>query len=198
MAHDYKKWPVSTIVDGIPDIENVTQALNNTAYGKCVYESNNDVCDNQIVNIEFSNGATCSFTMVAFTSQVGERQTRMHFTNGEIIGDFQRYQVADFRKGQYGRHRQLGGAERDEGIEIVEPKEDADVPKDGHGGGDTLLMQEFVRAVEEGRQDVLGTDIGDCLRSAITVFAAERSRKEGMVVDVQEFEREIREKLQTR
>ncbi|THH02425.1 hypothetical protein EW026_g475 [Hermanssonia centrifuga] len=41
-------WPASTIVDGIPDIENVTAALRNGPYGQCVYESDNDVCDNQV------------------------------------------------------------------------------------------------------------------------------------------------------
>lgn len=41
-------WPVSTIVDGFPDIENVTGALRDGPYGKCVYESANDVCDNQV------------------------------------------------------------------------------------------------------------------------------------------------------
>ncbi|PSR71822.1 hypothetical protein PHLCEN_2v12323 [Hermanssonia centrifuga] len=41
-------WPASTIIDGIPDIENVTAALRNGPYGQCVYESDNDVCDNQV------------------------------------------------------------------------------------------------------------------------------------------------------
>lgn len=41
-------WPVSTIVDGIPDIENVTEALRSGPYGQCVYESDNDVCDHQV------------------------------------------------------------------------------------------------------------------------------------------------------
>lgn len=41
-------WPVRPLVDGIPDIENVTEALVHGPYGKCVYESDNDVCDNQV------------------------------------------------------------------------------------------------------------------------------------------------------
>lgn len=45
-GHTY--WPVSTIVDGLPDIENVTDALRNGPYGQCVYESPNDVCDHQV------------------------------------------------------------------------------------------------------------------------------------------------------
>ena len=42
-------WPVSPLVDGIPDIENVTDAIQNGPYGKCVYECDNDVCDHQVL-----------------------------------------------------------------------------------------------------------------------------------------------------
>ena len=48
VASGYTSWPVRPLVDGIPDIENVTEALAHGPYGKCVYESNNDVCDNQV------------------------------------------------------------------------------------------------------------------------------------------------------
>jgi len=41
-------WPASTITDGPPDIENITQALETGPYGACVYESNNDVVDHQV------------------------------------------------------------------------------------------------------------------------------------------------------
>ena len=48
VARGHSGWPVSTITDGLPDIENVTDALRNGPYGQCVYESPNDVCDNQV------------------------------------------------------------------------------------------------------------------------------------------------------
>ena len=44
----HTSWPVSPLVDGIPDIENITMALKTGPYGKCVYESDNDVADNQV------------------------------------------------------------------------------------------------------------------------------------------------------
>lgn len=36
-------------MDGVPDIENVTYALQNGPFGECVYESANDVCDHQVI-----------------------------------------------------------------------------------------------------------------------------------------------------
>ncbi|KAI0092604.1 streptomycin biosynthesis protein StrI [Irpex rosettiformis] len=170
-------WPVSTIVDGIPDIENITDALKTSRYGQCVYECDNDVCDNQVVNLEFSNGTTASFTMIAHTRLICERQTRLHFAFGEIVGNMSTFTVTDFRKRTTVKHTPAseGG---------------------GHGGGDLGLTRTFVEAVKSMRQEVLGTDVGDALRSHLTVFAAERSRREGRVVDCEEFEREARERLQ--
>lgn len=177
VSHGDTDWPVDTIVDGLPDLENVTEALKNGPYGLCVYESANDVCDNQVVNLEFSNGSTASFTMVAFTSAICQRQTRLHFSYGEIIGDMHTFTVSDFRKGTMKVHRPVneGG---------------------GHGGGDRGLISSFVEAVRTGRQDILGTDVSQVLKSHLTVFAAEASRKTGVVMDCSAFEQEARQSVQ--
>jgi len=173
VSHGDTGWPVNILVDGVPNMENVTQALQTGPYGMCVYESANDVCDNQVVNMEFSNGSTASLTMVAFTSAICERQTRLHFSHGEIIGDMQTFTVSDFRKGTTKLHKPI-----DEG--------------GGHGGGDRGLMSSFVEAVRTGRQDIMGTDVDEVLKSHLTVFAAETSRKNGAVVDCLAFEEEAR------
>lgn len=187
-------WPVSTIIDGIPDIENITEALRTGPYGQCVYESDNDVCDHQVptplspsgapaadaraqvVNLEYSDGSTASFTMVAHTSLICNRQTRLHFSHGELVGDMSSFTVTDYRTRKVTKHypRSEGG---------------------GHGGGDYGLMNAFVAAVEAGDQTILGTDIDEVLRSHMTVFASERSRREGRIVDCAEFEKEERAKL---
>ena len=189
------KWPASTLVDGIPDIENITAALHHGPYGKCVYESDNDVCDHQVcgtrhsrhlqgpltplakvVNVEFSSGATASFTMVAYTSLICERQTRLHFTHGEIVGNMNTFTVTDFRTGKQTTY--------------CPPNEGG-----GHGGGDLGLIRTFIDAVRGGDQSILGVNAGDILTSHLTVFAAEQSRKEGSVVDCAQYEKSIRTEL---
>ena len=101
------------------------------------------------------------------------RQTRLHFTHGEIVGDMSKFTVTDFRTSHTSTHypRNEGG---------------------GHGGGDKGLMKAFVEAVRTGRQELLDTDVGEVLRSHLTVFAAECARREGRVVDCEEFESEAR------
>ncbi|KAF8264945.1 streptomycin biosynthesis protein StrI [Lactarius quietus] len=173
VASGHVGWPVSPLVDMIPDIENITDAIQNGPYGKCVYECDNDVCDHQVVNIQYASGATVSFTMVAYTKMVCERQTRLHFTHGEIIGDMNTFTVTDFRTSRTTVHRP--------------PREGG-----GHGGGDFGLMRTFVEAVRTRQQELLGTDVTDVLKSHLTVFAAEHSRKTRSVVDCVEFENAAR------
>lgn len=47
-------WPGNTIVDGRPTVEKMTRALEETPYGLCVYESDNDVPDHQTISIQFT------------------------------------------------------------------------------------------------------------------------------------------------
>jgi predicted dehydrogenase len=130
----------------------------------------------KVVNIEFSSGATASLTMVAYTSLVCERQTRLHFTHGEIVGDMTAFTVTDFRTDKRTTH--------------YPPDEGG-----GHGGGDLGLIRTFIDAVRAGDQSLLGVDVGEILTSHFTVFAAEQSRKEGKVVDCAQYERGIRTEL---
>lgn len=127
----------------------------------------------QIVNVEFSTGATASFTMIAHTKLICERQTRIHFAYGEIVGDMDSFTVTDFRTRKSTHHA---------------PK-----PEGGHhGGGDVGLIRTFIEAVRMKDQSLLGTDVTDALRSHLAVFAAEKARLEGTVVDVVQFENEMR------
>lgn len=117
--------------------------------------------------------------MVAYTDLICERQTRLHFTHGELVGDMSTFTVTDFRTRRTTVHR---------------PK----LEGGGHGGGDLGLIRAFVEAVRTGDQSVLGTDVSDVLKSHLTVFAAEHSRKEGIVVDCVEFEKKAKKQYSTK
>lgn len=61
----YPQWAKLFVDADVLDIENVTEALRTTSYGRCVYECDNDVVDHQVVNIEYEGGVTASMTMSA-------------------------------------------------------------------------------------------------------------------------------------
>lgn len=111
--------------------------------------------------------------MVAYTSLICDRQSRLHFTHGEIVGDMSTFTVTDFRTGRKTQH----SPKKEEG---------------GHGGGDLGLMRAFVEGVRTNDQTCLGTDVSEILTSHLTVFAAESSKREGKVVDCIEHEKSLR------
>nr|XP_011434203.2 putative oxidoreductase YteT isoform X4 [Crassostrea gigas] len=77
-------WPVFVLTAGPPDIENVTEALRTGPYGRCVYDMDNDVMSQQVVNMQFTGGATASLSMIGFTGSVCTREVNVFGTKGEI------------------------------------------------------------------------------------------------------------------
>lgn len=162
-------------------------------FGRCVYESDNDVCDHQMVTLTWEDdpltnrenlflvdplkgrGAkTAIFHMIAFTEKQCERRGRIYGSKGEIEYDSKIIRVYDFASKQTQTHypRQPGG---------------------GHGGGDEGLAQQYVKAIDavknhnqevnEAQNMHIGCTLEDIIRSHAMVFAAEEARKEKKVLD---------------
>jgi predicted dehydrogenase len=80
-----------------PDVTvaGVTEALRTGPYGRCVYACDNDVVDHQVVNMQFEDGATATFTMTGFNRK-RDRETRIFGTRGELTGNGRVIEVYDF------------------------------------------------------------------------------------------------------
>eukprot|EP00741_Cyanophora_paradoxa_P024132 tig00021728_g23307.t1 len=105
----YDRWPVSVALESgavaelepaSEPVERLQAALRDGPYGRCVYACDNDVVDNQVVNCEFEDGSTASFSMIAFTEEVCVRKTRVCGTRGELVGDGRTIRHYDFSSGQ--------------------------------------------------------------------------------------------------
>jgi predicted dehydrogenase len=147
----------------------VEEALRTTQYGKCVFKCNNDVVDHQVVNMEFENGAVASFNMCAFNK--GGRFTRIMGTAGELWCDIQNNVISlyDFKT---------------KTTEKVDINNGTDSILDGHAGGDTGIVDATYKYMAEGITDEFLSEIDISVENHLTVFAAEKSRLEGTVVDV--------------
>ncbi|MEL4504623.1 Gfo/Idh/MocA family oxidoreductase [Luteococcus sp. H138] len=160
-------WPLDVITHDLT-LAGVHQALREGPYGRCVYSCDNDVVDHQVVAMEFMGGATAVFTMTAFTEKA-LRKTRIFGTLGRLETDGEEIKILDFRTGRetvtpVGFGEQIGASQ-------------------GHAGGDDGLMDSFTTAVAE-RDQSLVSDASSALASHLAVFAAERSRLTGTVIDL--------------
>ncbi|GAA6220035.1 uncharacterized protein LOC108891663 [Lates japonicus] len=163
-------WPVSVICpNSYPDIESVTEALRTGPYGRCVYKCDNDVCSNQVVNMEFEGGLTAAFSMVAFTEEVCKRKTTIYGSKGELSYDGHEVHVFDFLTQRSTKHTAKSNTPTHFGM-------------GGHGGADYHLMDAFISAVANNDPSLIRSGPEETLLSHLLVFEAERSRLEGRVV----------------
>lgn len=158
-------WPLSTVTDARTP-EDVLKALRTSPYGRCVYSSDNDVVDHQVVALEFAKGVTASFTMAAFTP-MRFRQTRIFGTHGYAEGDGHQIRVHDFRTRE---HRVVEGFDERELV-------------GAHGGGDRGLVVAFLEAVAHEDSSALAPP-EESLESHRVAWAAEEARRRGHVVDL--------------
>ncbi len=168
-AMDYGDWPVSVITEDASQ-ESRRRALETGPYGRCVYHCDNDVVDHQTVNMEFEGGTTVALFMHGH-SHKESRTMRYDGTRASLRGAFTYHTGWEMEI-----HDHLTG--RREDVEIPSPA-------GGHGGGDFGVVREFVRAVR-GEGESL-TPAREALESHLLAFAAEESRLNGTVVDMNEF-----------
>ncbi|XP_073679711.1 putative oxidoreductase YteT isoform X2 [Garra rufa] len=163
-------WPVSVICsNSVPDIESVTEALKTGPYGRCVYECDNDVCSNQIVNMEFEGGLTAALTMVAFTEEICERKTSIYGSKGELSYNGHEIKVFDFLTRKSTKH-------------TADTRVPGTFGTGGHGAADYHLIDSFIAAVKNKDPSRIRSGPKETLASHKLVFAAERARLENRVV----------------
>lgn len=210
LAKGNTRWPVDIVNPEIETIlttkglDKATEALMNSLsddydatttplqdiesrpwFGRCVWESDNDVCDDQHVTIEWEDdeygrvGKTASFHMVAQTLNICERRGWIYGTTGEIQYDSNKIIVNDFKNDATGLCR-------------------PEVPVESHhGGGDGGLTGQFLKAiaavkndtkgVQEAQVEFMGVTLEEAVRSHAAVFAAEDARREKRVVGWQDW-----------
>jgi len=154
-----------------PSKEDKYDALRNGDYGRCVYHSDNNVADHQVVNMKFSGGRVATLTATAF-SKGCFRTSHIMGTRGEIIGKDSRNKVTlrIFRNG----------------TKKVKVKT---FPFPFHLGGDVGIVKDFLDMLEGKptiQKDLTTVDV--TLFSHKMAMAAEHSRlNNGASVDFESF-----------
>jgi predicted dehydrogenase len=148
--------------------EGIMRALETGPYGRCVYRSDNDVVDHQVVLMRFAGGLSVSLTMQG-ASHLEGRTIRIDGMRATLLANESRgeFQIHDHRAGTSERTTKQRGV-------------------GGHGGGDEGLMRAFVAAMRGDRAGVL-TSARESVTSHLLAFAAEESRLSGEAVEMRAF-----------
>lgn len=140
--------------------EDVVNAIKYGDYGRCVFHCDNNVCDNQMVTMEFQNGAVAVLNMNGFSNKMF-RECHIVGTKGELIGYGTKLKMNIFCKGSKTVHTGSPGMT-------------------GHVEGDILLISNFVKIICGEKTDLTDvTTIDATVISHDIALAAEKSRKNG-------------------
>lgn len=156
--------------------EEIVELLKAEPYGRCVFHCDNNVVDHQVVNLEFENNATVSFSMCAFNK--GGRYIKVMGTKGELEASMsdKEFTVYNFGTREYEKIS-ISSAVTDDSINA------------GHGGGDAGIMRAVAARLNGDTSSVSLCTIEETCRNHLIAFAAEKSRVSGMTVDMDEFEK---------
>ena len=165
VSHDELKYLFADHSD-----EAMIKLIEETEYGKCVYQADNDVPDHQTVTMEFEGGATVSHVMTGFTEK-NIRTTRIALTRGEIVGDGENLDICRF-----------DGNSVETGVPSVYRLPN----KSRHGGGDFNIVSEMIRIIRRNDPNEIRQTTEEALQSHLICFAAEKSRNNGgAIVEIQ-------------
>jgi hypothetical protein len=152
--------------------------LKTSTYGRCAYNSGGDIVDRQTVNIEFANGTTATFTMVGGICRP-DRYLHICGTKGEIEGKLEdeKFTVRVF-------DRSGDRFDYDEEVIDVSAEIHDTTQYGGHGGGDYAIMYELVRYLNGDNSSISITNIDDSINGHLVVYAADESRRKGVVCKI--------------
>jgi len=139
----------------------------------CVFNSEKDIPDHQVVNIAYTNGVLASFT----ASMDQPRTTRricIHGTLGQIRGDISENQL----------HLEMhaGPGEQKPRRELLELQHD----DSGHHGGDSVIAGQL-RAMLEGKPVPPAAGLREGIEACLVALAAARSAAESRVLNQDEI-----------
>jgi predicted dehydrogenase len=171
-------WPV-TVISMDLSMEGRLEALRQGPYGRCVYRCDNDVTDHHVASMLLEDGVTLNFCMQGH-SHDNVRTMRYDGDRATLRASEATHEIVIYDH--------LTGAE-----ETIRPGAGVG----GHGGGDTGVMNAFVRTLRgEDRQPL--TSARASLESHLMAFAAEQARVSGEMVDMATYRAEVEARASAR
>lgn len=170
----YKVPMIATVPLDCSSEEKIKETFSTSPYGRCVFASDNNVADHQVVSMEFCKGVTASFNVSAFTKYTS-RTIKIMCEYGEIRGDGTTNTI------------EIRRWDNDDIQTIVISKDET---TGGHEGGDEGFIKYFMPCYRN-KAD-FASEISLSIESHVMAFAAEESRKRhGEKIDIGEYYRRL-------
>jgi len=144
-----------------PTDEEVEAALKTNGYGRCVFQTDNDVVDNQVTTMLFEDDVTVMFSMCGHTPEISRSL--------KIMGT----------KGQIRAHTSHGAICVYDFLACKESEIYPDEKEGGHGGGDVGIMETFYQYLHDKIGKAQVSEAGVSAQNHRLCFAAEESRVNG-------------------
>jgi predicted dehydrogenase len=134
-------------------------------FGRCVWRCDNNVVDHQAVTVQFADGCVATHTVTGGSARPC-RSMHLLGSRGEIQGVMEEgcFVVRTMDPEAPGGYR--------------EEKVETDAPGGAHGGGDLLLVADFVRVIRGQTPSLSTTSLADSIYGARIGFAADESMEQ--------------------
>ena len=163
----YSSGKIRSVVFDQSASDRFLSELNESPYGRCVFNSDNNVPDHQVTILEFEGGVHASFNMSGFTNKI-HRSLKIMCQYGEI------------RATEIGRIIEVWKF-GEEPYTII-----PDTFEGGHGGADQAFINDFMETYLYDKP--FNSELSMSIESHVMAFAAEASRQQkGEPIDVQAF-----------
>lgn len=152
--------------------------LRRESYGRCAYTLGGDIVDRQCVSVLFENGSIATLNMIGATSNAG-RWIHICGSLGEVVGyvEENKFKLTTFDT----THENYGP--KDSIVDVTDQVV-VNAKYTTHAGGDFALMRDLIRYLNGDRSSPSITAIDDSVNGHLIVYAAEKSRKESVIVEI--------------
>ncbi|HHV97439.1 MAG TPA: Gfo/Idh/MocA family oxidoreductase [Clostridiaceae bacterium] len=134
----------------------------------CVFNSDKDIVDHEVLNIEYESGLTASFTVTTLSAEAN-RTMIIFGTEATLYADF------------------AGGIIK---VKYIHPNDEIiykpDTRLEGHGGGDRGICKDFIDSIRSGKYDGKSDALAGLLSTAVAL-GGEISMERKEVVNIREL-----------
>jgi len=168
-------------------LEDKLEFLKTSEFGKCVYKTNMDIVDRQSLVVNFANGSTATLNMIGGATKAG-RFIHIVCQYGEILGYIEENKIIyrTFNKDMVNvKYECDEKMYTDHIIDVCITDDRENNASAGHNGADFQIMKDLTAFFRGEGASISLSLIDHSVNSHLICYAAEKSRMEGIIVDIE-------------